>query len=113
MSAPSYQDVEGGIDLLESLAQFYVQYGEAQNALHILEMVKEIRPLSPPAVILLGQCYSQLDQLGQLDQLLHNKERTPADIPLNRLHALAECLRGNFVIATTWFQETLAVSGKR
>lgn len=113
MNKDSFITPPHDIDLILALADFHMAYNETENTVHLLELAREIAPLSQRSLLLLGECYGRLDMRDALDDLLVVDLTSTSGTAVERLLAVVQHLHGNTARAIAWFRATLVRKNAR
>ncbi|WP_103258070.1 hypothetical protein [Tabrizicola aquatica] len=104
------------LTVVAEIASHQVTYGEYQSAMHLLELVAALQPLSPEQHHDLCQCYYALGRTDDLDRTLAALWQVSRTRKAQRMRAIVLKLRGQFTAALQLFRATFppaALSAER
>ena len=98
------------LDVVADIASHQILYGEHQAAMHLLELIAALQPLTADQRHALCQCYYALGRTDDLDRALAQLWLMQRTRKAQRLRAIALKLRGQFDAALQLFRATLTAA---
>ncbi|MCU0827231.1 MAG: hypothetical protein MUE52_07450 [Tabrizicola sp.] len=107
-SDPTITPASLDLTVVADIAAHQLSYGEYQAAMHLLELIAALQPLTPDQQHELCQCYYALGRTDDLDRALAALWLVSRTRKAQRLRAIVLKLRGQFAAALQLFRATLA-----